>query len=225
MIKNPDYYFQPGITWPLRAHKFAPRALPTNCIFSLRSYCAFTPFQDLLLTLAIFNSSVFDYVFKITLGRFSYPEFIVGALLRLPWVVPTGSMLERLECLAHRAWAARQSLDTCVETSHAFMLPALLQVEGDTLDACTVVWAERIRSVEADMAAIQSEIDEHCFSLFCIDDTDRRAITEGFASGADASDESFDTCSLKRPRFWVESFQSQITKTTVQVSMFMETPP
>lgn len=193
MIKNPDYYFRPGITWLLRAHKFAPQALPANCIFSLRSYCAFTPSQDLLLTLAVFNSAAFDYVFKTTLGRFGYPEFIVGALLRLPWVEPTGSMRERLEGLAHRAWSARRSLDTCIETSRAFTLPALLQVAGGTLEMRTAAWAERVRSVEADVAAVQTEINECCFSLYGIDDADRRVITEGFGGGAVEFDESSDT--------------------------------
>ena len=185
MIKNPDYYFRPGITWLLRAHRFAPQALPGNCIFSLRSYCAFTPYEDLLPTLAIFSSAAFDYVFKTMLGRFGYPEFIVGVLLRLPWVVPTGVMREQLGALAHRAWSARRSLDTCIETSIAFTLPALLQVDGDSLDARAAAWVERVRAFEADAAAIQTEIDEICFSLYGIDDVDRRAITEGFGVSAD----------------------------------------
>jgi hypothetical protein len=193
MIKNPDYYFRPGITWLLRAHRFAPQALPSDCIFSLRSYCAFTPFQDLLLTLAIFSSSAFDYLFKTTLGRFGYPEFIVGALLRLPWVVPTGIMRERLEGLANRAWSARRSLDTCIETSHAFTLPAVLQVQGDTLLMRAAAWVKRVRSIEADVAAIQTEIDEHCFGLYEINNDDRHAIIEGFVGDREEPGEPFDT--------------------------------
>jgi hypothetical protein len=192
MIKNQDYYFRPGITWLLRAHRFAPQALPAGCIFSLRSYCAFTLSEDLLSTLAIFSSSTFDYLFKTTLGRFNYPEFIVGALLRLPWVLPAAEVRQRLGMLARRASSVRRSLYTRIETSHVFTLPALLQVEGETLSARAVAWTERERRIEADLAAIQLEIDECCFTLYGIDDADRRAMIEGFALGRDELNESTD---------------------------------
>jgi hypothetical protein len=72
-----------------------------------------------------------------------------------------------------------------MDTSHAFVLPALLQVEGDTLIAREKVWAEHVHVIEAELAAIQAEIDERCFDLYGIDEADRRTITEGFAAGAD----------------------------------------
>ena len=50
--------------------------------------------------LAIFNSQTFDYLFKALLGRFGYPEFIVGVLQKLPWSQPDPKQSETLAALA-----------------------------------------------------------------------------------------------------------------------------
>src|SRR5208337_1072000 len=87
-IASSEYYFLPGMTWPLRASRFAPQPLPSGCIFSVRGYSVFLPEAVLLPALSIFNSKPFDYIFKALLGRFGYPEFIVGVLQKLPWAEP-----------------------------------------------------------------------------------------------------------------------------------------
>lgn len=56
VIRNPDFYLRPGLTWPLRAHRFSPQAMPAGCIFSVRGYCAFPKVAEETKTLAIFNS-------------------------------------------------------------------------------------------------------------------------------------------------------------------------
>jgi hypothetical protein len=35
---NYELYFQPGLTWPLRASAFSPQVMPAGCIFTVRSY-------------------------------------------------------------------------------------------------------------------------------------------------------------------------------------------
>ncbi|RWD70279.1 hypothetical protein [Mesorhizobium sp.] len=180
MIKNPDFYFRAGLTWPLRAHRFAPQALPKNCIFSLRGYCAFVPEGDLLWTLAVFNSSVFDFLFKTTLGRFGYPEFIVGQLLRLPWLRPDSDIAERLGQLARRAWSLQRFFSTRAETSCAFLLPPGLNENITCVDQ---------GAIERELRSIQQEIDEAAFKLYGIGLEDRVAI-EAFSTRAAASDAS-----------------------------------
>ena len=101
-----------------------------------------------------------------------------------------------LAALARRAWSLKRSLDTRTETSHAFVLPALLQIEGRTLAARSAAWTEHVQAVEAELAAIQAEIDERCFTLYGIDEEDRRAITEGFGGSspdAEAAEDGADT--------------------------------
>jgi hypothetical protein len=83
----------------------------------------------------------------------------------------------------------KRALDTRTETSHAFTLPALLQVQGSTLADRAVAWDERSHAAEVELAAIHAEIDIRCFGLYSIIEADRRTITEGFGvSGEDAAE-------------------------------------
>ena len=84
--------------------------------------------------------------------------------------------------LTRRAWSLRRFYDTRNETSHAFILPGLLQVGDAKLTERSVGWANRVSAAERELAIIQAEIDSRCFDLYGIDDADRRAITEGFGS-------------------------------------------
>lgn len=165
--QNTDYYFRQGLTWPLRAHKFAPQALPAGSIFSVRGYCAFPETGRELETLAIFNSSGFDYLFKTALGRFAYPEFIVGMLQVMPWGKPTAAQSEQLATLARRAWSLKRTLDTVEETSHAFLLPAALRPRLGDYDP---------PAIQAELAQIQAEIDAIAFDLYGFSEADRAAV-------------------------------------------------
>ncbi|MBO0758784.1 MAG: hypothetical protein J2P54_23300, partial [Bradyrhizobiaceae bacterium] len=40
-IRSTEFYFRSGITWPLRAYRFSPQAMPQGSIFSVRGYSAF----------------------------------------------------------------------------------------------------------------------------------------------------------------------------------------
>jgi hypothetical protein len=167
MIKNPSYYFRPGLTWPLRARAFSPQPLPSGCIFSLRSYCAFVAEGELLATLAIFNSSTFDFVFKAALGRFDFPEFVIGLLQKLPWATPQESSTATLTKLARRAWGLKRSLDVVHEASHAFLLPPPL---------CETTNGSGTQLVDRELSKVQSEIDSCAFELFGIQPADRARI-------------------------------------------------
>jgi hypothetical protein len=60
-------------------------------------------------------------------------------------------------------------------------------VVGQTLAVRAAAWADHVREVEAELAAIQAEVDERCYELYGIDEEDRKSITEGFG-GAGAED-------------------------------------
>ena len=193
-LKSTDFYFRPGITWPLRARRFSPRPLPAGSIFSVRGYALFAPEGDLSVVLGLAVGGAIDALFKVCLGRAGYPEFVTGVLRRLPW--PTDlpdPASDRLAHLARRGWSARRSLDTLNEVSHAFVVPAVLQVAGDTFGSRVAAWAARVSNAESELARVQSEIDELCFELYGISEVDRRAITEGFGlSDSDDADDDSD---------------------------------
>lgn len=188
--QNIEYFRRSGLTWPLRAKRFSPQALPKECVFSVRGYSAFPEPNTKLSTLALFNSSPFDYLFKTALGRFGYPEFIVGILQIMPWPEMAQDTSKRLAERGLRSWSLKRQLDTVSEISHAFLLPAALRARlGD----------EDLLSIEADLAKIQAEIDEIAFGLYGFSEEDRAAalgsstmINEDGDGGAEDLEDSED---------------------------------
>jgi len=170
-----NYFFRPGLTWPLRAHRFAPQAMPTGSIFSVRGYSAFPEFGCEMYTLALFNSSAFDFIFKTALGRFGFPEFIVGILQVLPWCSKPceGSQAEKL---ADRYTSIRRTFEQRNDTSHLFNLPALLITQGGTIAERAEAYAKQAAEAEAELRRIQSEVDEIAFDLYGFTEEERKAV-------------------------------------------------
>ncbi len=187
-----DFFGRAGLTWPVRASRFSPRALPAGCVFSHRGYSAFTSVERQAWLWSVFNSSTFDYLFKLCLGRFGHPEFLVGILPLLPSPRnPKSDMVANLSTLARKGWSLRRSLDTAIEVSHAYVLPAVLQVEGGNFRTCMESWLTRVSRHEEALLQVQSEIDQLCFELYDITEEDRFAIT-GNSDVSDVEDETED---------------------------------
>ena len=177
MINATELYFRPGFTWPLRASRFAPSVMPSGCAFSTRGCAGLAPIADLPWLISILSSSCFDLLFKMLLGRFGHPEFTSGALQEMPIPDPNPETKSRLARFFSEMWSRKRGLDTCSETSHAFTLPALLQTDGDTMSARADTWTDHIGRIEAELSAIQAEIDSCCFELYGISEADQRAMT------------------------------------------------
>ncbi|WP_417350183.1 hypothetical protein [Ferrimonas sp.] len=183
VIRNSDYYFRPGITWPLRSHRFSPQAMPRGCIFSVRGYSAFAREGEELETLAVFNSVPFDYIFKTALGRFGYPEFIVGILQLMPWSSASDEKKSNLGCLAYQAWSLKRKLDMANETSHAFLLPEILRGRFRDYDP---------QAIYAELADIQAQIDDIAFGLYGFSEEDRKAALGDIYAATDTEEISGD---------------------------------
>ena len=182
-----EYFGRIGLTWPLRSRSFSPQALARASSFSARGYCAFFPEGGELAALALFNSRAFDYLFKVALGRFGFPEFIVGILQVLPWPSIGNAQSSRLASLSCRAWSLKRTLDTIEETSHAFVLPAALRARLGDYDP---------PAIEAELARIQAEIDAIAFDLYGFNAADRAAVqgNQGMADDGDAEGRADDEC-------------------------------
>ena len=182
---NYELYFKPGITWPLRAGVFSPQAMPADAIFTVRSYAVLDKPENLLILLALLSSSLVDFLFKLLLGRFGFPEFVVGALQKVPIPQPSPEASERLGQLASSAWHLSRRIDTVNETSHAFVLPLALSEKVTGLDC---------QAIERAVVDLQRDIDDFTFAIYGIQPDDRNAIettvTEaGTASGGEDYDE------------------------------------
>lgn len=193
--QNTEFFFRPGLTWSDRTTKsFSARPWPRGGVFSVKGSAGFFPEAE-FSALALLNSTPFNMFLSLLVGAgdAAARSYQVGTIGAVPW---PGTSPE-LATLAGRAWSLKRSLDTRTETSHAFELPALIQVEGESLIARSSNWNERVQEAEAEIASIQREIDDRCFELYGITDDDRRDVREGFSvSSADmdvgAADEDAD---------------------------------
>ena len=174
---NASLFFRPGLTWPLRAARFCPSVMPSGCVFSIRGYAILAPQSALLEVLGITASSCFDFLFKMALGRFGYPEFVVGVLQVLPY--PTlNSEAARLGELALTAHSSRRLLCVGDETDHAFVLPDMMQIHGDELTVLADSVKQRMADTQSRIDNIRRELDDIAFRLYKLNDSDRMAIVE-----------------------------------------------
>lgn len=137
VIHRENAYFRPGLTWPRRTNGLSFRALPAGCIFADKGPAAFVAGDDqqsLLALLSVVNSAPFGKLVELQLARTELAQsYEVGLIQQTP--VPNLSNADRhaLAELARRAWSMKRELDTVETTSHAFTVPALLQVQGASL--------------------------------------------------------------------------------------------
>ncbi len=200
IIKNPEYYFRPGLTWPSRPHKRGGfSCVPAGGIFSVSGMMLFQASSaELLVSCAVLNSAAYRGLLGALMPRGSEEsgqtlKYEIGYISAVPVPNPSEHTADRLSRLVRCAWSLKRSLDTSTETSHAFTLPALLQVEPKTLSDRADAWGERLRSVRAELATTQTEIDDCCFDLYSINEADRRVLTEGFGGASGNTSEEAGT--------------------------------
>ena len=181
-----DYFFRPGLTWPRRTQSgLALRALPAGCIFADKGPAAFVDGDDsteLLSLLAVTNSLAFKSLVELQMAFGSYE---VGVIQRTPVPELSSSDRDAFAALARRAWSTKWEIDTAELTSHAFVLPALLQCSDADLAARAENWNAQVSDAAAAIAEVQSEIDDFCFDFYGFSPEDRR--TAGRAAPIESS--------------------------------------
>jgi hypothetical protein len=106
-------------------------------------------------------------------------SYEVGILQGVPIPSVTGNAQVRLQILACRSWSFRRSFDLVNDTSHAFILPALLMTEGGTLVERAEAYAKQAAKAEAELQRIQAEVDEIAFDLYGFTEEERKAVLGG----------------------------------------------
>jgi hypothetical protein len=168
--RNESYYFRPGITWPRRTNGLSFRALPAGCIFGDKGPAAFVEDdsdEELLALAAIVNSGAFGALMAVQLARTELAQsFEVGLVQQTPVPELAQNDRQRLAQLSREIWSLKRKLDTRIETSHAFTLPALLQVNCNTLSLHAQAWAQLSAVAQAEMDAAAAKIDEDTYRLY-----------------------------------------------------------
>ena len=119
-------------------------------------------------------------------------KYEIGHVASVPMPRDLSTDQPELAALARRAWSLRRRLDTQVDTSHAFVLPALLQACGTTLSSRAAAWVDLVTASEAEVAAIQREIDDRCYRLYGIGESDRKQFDDDLAGSIGEPDSDGD---------------------------------
>jgi hypothetical protein len=188
-----EYFFRPGLTWSRRSQKgLSIRAMPQGCIFANKGPAVFVTEdnpQQLLALLAITNSAAFRLFVELQMAFGSYE---VGVLQSTPVPDLTPESITTLATLARRAWSLKRSLDTVNQTSQAFTLPALLQVNGSSLSERAKAWTEQVTGIDLKLTQLQTQIDELVFDLYDIGKGDQTALSNSNSVSESATDASSD---------------------------------
>jgi hypothetical protein len=159
VIRNPQYYFRPGLTWPLRtASGFAPRILPTGCVFGHKGPAAIG--NAPLVLLSWLSSRVADALMAAsqpagdeTSSGTASKSYEVGLVQRLPWpgALLTQSAAEELAGSAERIARLRRSHDELDETSRHFAAPACARHGSSIREAALArhddLWDDAVESI------------------------------------------------------------------------------
>jgi hypothetical protein len=178
--QNTDFYFRPGITWPLRGIRLSTQAVPAGAIFSIAGKMAFSEREsELLPLLAVTNSRPFDYFVGAFAGKVGGVQYEVGLISRVP--VPAKMDSAELERRAADALRARLVAEQANERSHVFVRPSLLWVEGASIAERHAAWSSVLSIAEVDLANAQAAVDESALALYGISDDDRVSLSRWFA--------------------------------------------
>lgn len=192
--RGATHYFRPGLTWPRRTQSgLALRVLPAGCIFADKGPAAFvendSP-RELLAWLAVTNSAPFKGLVALQMAFGSYE---VGVIQRTPVPDLSERSLEWLSEHAQMGWEIQRTIDTAVEASHAFSIPALLQGKGSSLTGRAQAWIERVSSLKRRLQHLQTDIDARCYELYGLGEDDRLALElSDLAKDGEALDENED---------------------------------
>ena len=183
--QSPDYYFRPGLTWPLRTQPALCLArMPAGCIFADKGPAAFVDRDDpascSLICWRFERRAAFCVPVRAADRRSSSYEVGRHSAVRRSRGSRRGHR-ELGSSLRGAHGRSKRSLDTANETSHAFRLAAGSERESVTgLDRARPSSASWRRSSRRSMSA--------CFGLYGIDAEDR-ARYEALARRGAADDE------------------------------------
>jgi hypothetical protein len=165
VIRNPRYYFHPGLTWPLRtASGFAPRILPTGCVFGHKGPAAIGNVP--LVLLSWLSCRVADALMAAsqpagdeTSSGTASKSYEVGLVQRLPWPGPllTSSAAEQLARSSEQIAGIRRGHDELDETSRFFTAPACprygSRIQEAALARHGALWDDAVESIVESAAA------------------------------------------------------------------------
>lgn len=169
VIRNPSFYFRPGLTWPIKnRNSLKPWLLSRGCVFAHVGSSAFVAADSsnhLCLVHAIMSSQLFTFLVRVMAGW----NYEVGTLQKSPFPELSLGQEEALSLLSRSSWALKRKLDFFIESSHAFYFASSARKHTNRLE---------LSAIGTELDRIQLEIDDLCFKLYGIEGENRRQIEE-----------------------------------------------
>jgi len=173
VAKNTDYYFRPGLTYTSYTNLgFAPRLFQAGAVFSVAGMGIHGIQESALVFL---NSRVVQHFLFLIADR---RKWEAGVIQRLP-VPRFSAYLGKLEVSSTQTWSVKRSFDLVNDTSHAFILPAVLLTQGGALADSAEVYLQQVAEAEVELRRIQAEVDEIVFDLYGFTEEERKAVGGG----------------------------------------------
>lgn len=183
-------FFREGITWPRRPHLLGSfQYLPQGCVFGSDGPAVFS--ADVAALAAILNSAPYLGLLGLLMARGTTGgqtlKYEVGYVTSVPVPTIDWELRETLAELAKRSWRLQRSLDTRLELSRAFVLPALLQVDVGSLSLCdrAQFWGRHSAATQAELYAVYGRINEESYQLYEMSGEDRSSIERGFGTSGE----------------------------------------
>ena len=143
--------------------------------------------KGLLLSLAaLMNSLPFKYLLTLSLGLAAEgrKHYEIGVINKNPIPKLNSDDQSKFAEFSKRSWSLKRTLDTIIETSHSFQVPAALRARLGDYDP---------PAIEAELVVIQAEIDDIAFDLYGFSDADRAAaLGSSGSTGEDSMDAAED---------------------------------
>ena len=184
-VRNPQFYFRQGLTWPDRATTLAPRVLPEGCVFSHVGMGLF-PLGDPLVCLAWLNSRLARALADLMVsGREESsnaggsPHYYVGVIQRIPWpdiLDERAHELIRQQCI--KLIELRRSQDLSDETTRYFLAPSLGPSSGESIEATVhAAFTKRAKDI-VDAIETAHAVDTQLAASLDIDDDSSEFLRE-----------------------------------------------
>ena len=157
VIRNDVFYGKPGAFQTLRSLRLAPHLTPRGCVFSHNGFQYFAPESELMFLLGITNSSFFESLYRLNVGKDEMPLFIAGVMQLVPVPEVEAGLKVAIQALAKECWLNRRRLAVRSERSPWFSRPAL---KAATLTE-VAAQQERLQSgLEVEFVEKQSQIEK-----------------------------------------------------------------
>jgi len=156
-VQNTDYYFKAGAFQTLRSLRLAPHLTPRGCVFSHNGFQYFAPESELLFLLGITNSSFFESLYRLNVGKDEMPLFIAGVMQLVPVPEVKAGLKVEIQALAKDCWLNRRRLAVRSERSPWFSRPT---VKATKLAEVSALETKMKSELDTEFVEKQSQIEK-----------------------------------------------------------------